>query len=133
VGASWQATITAYVTAVLDNLSSYFFYSTHSKRMYWGRKWMRGMRIGGKFARENGQLSDSGLSAADVEVTTGGVYSPRKHETSPRLPEANSRGMGHQKSDKRVHPPDLRFRLVWPRDGRLWRIGADPSLGESEF
>jgi len=91
------------------------------------------MRIGGKFARENGSLCEARLSDLDAESATSRVYSPSKDETSPLLPEANSRGMGHQKPDKRVHPPDLRFRLVWPRDGRLWRIGADPSLGESEF
>ena len=51
---------TVYVTATLDNLSSYFLYSNDSNGRNLGRKLLRGMGMHGNLVRENGVCVDPG-------------------------------------------------------------------------
>jgi hypothetical protein len=59
-GRGWKPMFTVYVTATLDNLSSYFLYSNDSNGRNLRRKSLRGMGMHGNLVRENGVCVDPG-------------------------------------------------------------------------
>jgi hypothetical protein len=67
-GRGWKATFTVYVTATLDNLSRYFLCSNDSNGVWMGRKWIRGMGMGGNLVRGNGVCAGPVAPSEESEV-----------------------------------------------------------------
>jgi|GEM_PF-3609624 len=83
-GRDWKPMFTVYVTATLDNLSSYFLYSNDSNGVRVGRKLIRGMGIygiwGAKMVFVSGRLSPVGSEVSEVKTRTlksAGMRHPR--------------------------------------------------------
>src|SRR5579859_514644 len=60
--AGWKPKYTMYVSAVRDDLSSYFLYGNDSNALLMGRKLIRGLGMRGNLALENGVCARFGQS-----------------------------------------------------------------------